>query len=308
MQLEALKVFCDLATLRSFSKAAKANGLSQPTVTRLVHQLEERLGGQLIDRSKRPLQLTELGREYFAGCKRLLDQFAELEASLRRDHAAAALTLRVAAIYSVGLWDMGQYVGRFEQQFPQARVRIDYLHPQRVYEHVIDGDADLGLVSYPTRSRDLDVLPWREEKMVLACAPGHPLAALARVRPARLAGHRFVAFEHGLVIRRKVDQFLRDHDAEVEIAAEFDNIESIKSAIEAGAGIALLPEPMLRHEVRAGTLRAIPLEGANLVRPLGIIHRRGHELSSAARGFIELLCGHAQANGHTNGKRHKVTQ
>jgi DNA-binding transcriptional LysR family regulator len=159
MQLEALKVFCDLAGLRSFSKAAEVNNLSQPTVTRLVHQLEERLGGLLIDRSKRPLQLTALGQAYYTGCKRLLEEYIELEASLRRDHAGMALIVRIAAIYSVGLWDMGQYVERFEELYPHARVRIDYLHPKQVYERVLEGEAEFGLVSYPAGTRELDVLP-----------------------------------------------------------------------------------------------------------------------------------------------------
>src|SRR3954471_17556764 len=104
MQLEAIKYFCDIVSLRSFSKAGEANGRSQSAVSRVVHQLEERLGGvQLIDRSKRPLQLTALGRAYYEGCKQLLEQYLELEASLVRAHAQMALTVRVAAIYSVGL-------------------------------------------------------------------------------------------------------------------------------------------------------------------------------------------------------------
>src|SRR5947209_6835727 len=211
MHLEALKVFCDLASLRSFSKAAEANGLSQPTVTRLVQQLEERLGGSLIDRSKRPLQLTAMGRDYYAGAKRLLDQFIELEASLREEYAGPALTVRVTAIYSVGLWDMGQYVERFTVQFPHARVRLDYVHPKQVYERVLAGSAELGLVSYPARTRELEVLPWREERMVLACRPDHELAHARSVDPAGLDGERFVAFEHGLVIRQKVDRYLSEH-------------------------------------------------------------------------------------------------
>ena len=167
MQLEALKVFCDLVSFRSFCKTAAANHISQPTVTRLVHQLETRLGGQLIDRSKRPLQLTALGQTYYAGCKNLLDQYIELEASLRRDHDGMAVTVRVAAIYSVGLWNMGQYVGRFETEHPGAKVHIDYVHPNQVYQRVHDGTADLGLVSFPARSKELTVLPWREEEMVV---------------------------------------------------------------------------------------------------------------------------------------------
>ncbi|MFL5341566.1 MAG: LysR family transcriptional regulator [Gemmataceae bacterium] len=315
MQLEALKVFCDLATLRNFSRTAKANDLSQPTVTRLVRRLEKRLGGPLIDRTTRPLKLTDLGREYHAGCKRLLEQYTELEASLRRGQAEVARTVRVAAIYSVGLWDMGQYVGRFAERYPGARVHIDYLHPKQVYERVLDGSADLGLVSYPARTRELDVLPWREEEMVVACPPGHAFARLRRIDPRQLDGERFVAFDRELVIRRKVDRFLRDHAAAVEVTAEFDNIENIKKGIDAGAGIGLLPEPMLRQEIRAGTLKAVRLAGCRLMRPLGIIHRHKQPLGQATQGFVELLRGpealsngHPPANGKATARRARTTR
>jgi DNA-binding transcriptional LysR family regulator len=296
MPLEALKVFCDLVSFRNFSKAAEANGLSQPTVTRMVQELETHLGGQLIDRSKRPLQLTALGRAYYDGCKGLLEQYVELEGSLRRAHEARAATVRVAAIYSVGLGDMGLYVERFQSRFPHARVQMEYLHPDQVYQHVHKGAADLGLLSFPSRNRELTVLPWRDEEMVVACCPSHPLARLKSVPPARLDGEKYVAFDKGLVIRREVDRFLRQHGAAVDVQFEFDNIENIKKAIAIGAGIALLPEPTLRQELEAGTLRARPLEGGGLVRPLGIIHRRQMRLGQASLGLIDLL----RENG-TNG-------
>ena len=139
--------------------------------------------------------------------------------------------------------------------------------------------------------------------MVLACVPGDAFANQRSIAAARLDGQKFVAFEQGLVIRQKVDRFLAEHGASVEVVHEFDNIETIKKSIEAGAGVAILPEPMLRQEVRAGTLCAVRLEGKPLIRPLGIIHRRGAELSAATQGFIDLLRGAAAS---TNGKRHKV--
>jgi DNA-binding transcriptional LysR family regulator len=309
MQLEAIKVFCDLATLRSFSKAAAANGRSQPAVTRIVQELEERLGGLLVDRSHRPLQLTELGQAYYEGCKRLLEQFAELESSLTRAAPALELTVRVAAIYSVGLGDMGQYVERFESQCPHAKVQLDYLHPDLVYERVLEGTADFGLVSFPRPSRDLTILPWRDEEMVVACSPRHRLAANSTVRPEQLDGERYIAFDKGLVIRREVDRFLREHEVGVEVVHEFDNIENIKKGIEIGAGLALLPEPMLRQEVQAGSLRALHLEGSRLVRPLGILYRRKHPPGSAARDFIDLLRGkaeekHSRPSSNGNGDSH----
>jgi DNA-binding transcriptional LysR family regulator len=217
-----------------------------------------------------------------------------------------SVTIRVAAIYSVGLWDMGQYVRRCESQFPHAKVHIDYLHPDLVYQRVRDGTADLGLVSFPRVTAGLTVLPWRQEEMVLACPPGHRLARLPRVRPEQLEGEKYVAFDRELVIRREVDRFLRDHGVTVEVALEFDNIENIKKGIEVGAGVALLPEPMIQRERQAGTILSLPLEGGRLMRPLGIIHRRQHHLGSAALGFIELLrhdAGSNGSNGSENGSR-----
>ena len=176
MELETIKVFCDLVSLGSFSKAAETNEISQPTVSRFIHQLEDRLGGQLIDRSKRPLQPTVLGQAYYEGCKRLLEQYAELEVSLRRAQSERALTVRVAAIYSVGLGDMGHYIERFQAENLHAKVQMEYLLPDQVYQRVRDELADIGLVSFPCRSRELFVLRWREEEMVVVCGPGHALA------------------------------------------------------------------------------------------------------------------------------------
>lgn len=289
MQFESLKIFCDVARQRSFSRAARANNVTQSAASQVVHQLERRLGVQLINRSTRPLQLTPLGRDYFEGCLGLVEQYTELEASIRKTHAEMAATVRVAAIYSVGLGDMGQYVEQFERLQSNAQVHIEYLHPDRVCERVLDGAADLGLVSFPRKSRLLLSLPWREEEMVLACAPSHPLAALKTVKPEQLAGAKYIGFDSNLVIRRQVDRFLRDQGVAVEVVLEFDNIENIKKAVEVSAGVALLPEPTLRREVEAGSLVALPLTGCRLVRPLGIIHHRHHKLSATTLRFLDVL-------------------
>src|SRR3954465_8186110 len=96
MQVKALKVFCDIASYRSFSKAAEANKLTQPAVSRIVHELEKGLDVQLIDRSRRPLQLTTLGQVYYEGCRALLERYSELEASIVRARARLAITVNVA--------------------------------------------------------------------------------------------------------------------------------------------------------------------------------------------------------------------
>jgi DNA-binding transcriptional LysR family regulator len=304
MQFEALKVFCDVARQRSFSQAALVNDLTQSAVSQMIAQLEARLEVLLIDRSTRPLQLTGAGKKYYDGCKGLVEQYQELEASIRNAQRELETVVQIAAIYSVGLGDMGEFVARFQARRPKVKVQVEYLHPDRVYERVLDGTADFGLVSFPRKIRELTVLPWREEEMVLCCAPRHPLGQNLAIRPTVLGGQKYVGFDRGLVIRREVDRFLRENDVEVEVALEFDNVENIKQAVAIGAGVALLPEPTFRAEVRARTLVALPLLGAHFVRPLGVLHRRHHKLSATARQFIELL----QADGSRNGNHAEQSQ
>src|SRR5579884_2985228 len=299
MQFEALQVFCDIVRCRSFSQAAAEQQppLTQSAVSQIVHQLEKRLGVQLINRSRRPLQLTPLGQAYYQGCKELVERYLELEASIKQGMPQLmTATVQAAAIYSIGLGDMNQYVERFNAEQSFARVHVEYLHSNRVVEKVYDGSVDLGLVSFPRKSRDLVVLPWREEEMVLACQPSHPLARQTSIRLAQLNGEKYIAFDKDLGIRRQVDRFLRQQGVSVEVGLEFDNIENIKKGIEETGGVALLPEPTLRQEVEAGLLVARPLAGCRFVRPLAIIYRRQIRPSPAVQRFIDLLL----ENGNTD--------
>jgi DNA-binding transcriptional LysR family regulator len=289
VQLKGLKVFCDVVRQRSFSKAADENDISQSGASQLVQQLEEGLGVKLIDRSKRPFVLTPEGEVYYEGCREVVERYFAVEDRVRTLHQEVAGRVRVASIYSVGLHHMNRCLQEFLSQHPMANVRLEYLHPDRVYQAVEDDLADLGLVSYPKSSRNIRALAWREEPMMLVCAPTHALAGRRRVNLSDLNGQKMIGFEGGLTIRHEIDRVLELYEASVQVVMEFDNIETIKRAIEIDAGVGLLPEPTVLREVESGTLRAIPLDTDQLVRPLGIIHRRGKELSTAAKRFIELL-------------------
>ena len=309
MQFEALKVFCDIARCRSFSEAAAANDLSQSAASHIVAQLERRLGVQLIVRHPRPLRLTPLGQKYYEGCHALVGQYLDLEASIRQERTEMAASVRVAAIYSVGLGDMGQYIERFRAGEPNADVHVEYLHPDQVYEKVRGGTTDFGLVSFPKLARGLIVTPWRDETMVVVCAPQHPLARQAAVRPAQLEGVRYIHFERGLVIRQEIERFLRDHGVKVHEEAAFDNTQTIKQGVADGLGIALLPEPTVRREVQAGVLAARPLQGCHFVRPLGIVRGKRHKLGPVAQRFLDFLRENGLHNGHPpeaskNGQSH----
>jgi DNA-binding transcriptional LysR family regulator len=305
MQFESLKIFCDVVRTASFSRGAVESGISQSSASQAVQHLEERLKLKLIDRSKRPLVLTQAGKVYYDGCRDLVERYEELEHRVQAldDLDAVAGTVGVAAIYS-GLHSMSRYVKAFEERYNRANVRLEYLHPNRVVERVTSGEAELGLLSYPKKWPELTVRTWREENMVLAVDPGHRLANRTSVPVSELGGESFIAFDTELGIRRAIDRFLRRHDVAVNVVLEFDNIETIKRAIEVPTGISILPEPSLSHEIKAGTLKAITIEGLDpsdrLTRPLAIIHRRQVCLERPAAKFLELLIGQdATANGAT---------
>jgi DNA-binding transcriptional LysR family regulator len=289
MHLRFLKIFCDIVDLRSFSRAAKANGVSQSNASQIVHQLEDRTGVQLIDRSTRPFVVTPEGKRFHEGARVIVQRYDDLEREVRSLHEAVAARLTVASIYSVGLAHMSGCLREFLAAHPQADVRLEYLHPHRVYEAVDSGQADIGLVSYPEESPSLAAIAWRTEPMVLVCYPHHPLTRRRSVTLETLRGEPLVAFQAGLKIREEIDRVLTFHKVQPRVALEFDNIETIKRAIEIGAGISLLPEPTIAREIESGTLVHIPLDGRPLVRPLGIIHRRDRKLSETAQQFIQML-------------------
>jgi DNA-binding transcriptional LysR family regulator len=158
-----------------------------------------------------------------------------------------------------------------------------------VCERVLADEVDLGILSFPQGRREWTVIPWRDEPMVVACPPQHRLARAKRIRVKQLAGEPFVGFDADLVIRKKIDAFLHDHGVEVKVVLTFDNIEAVKRAVEAGSGVAILPEPTLEHELRAGTLAAVVFAAQSFVRPLGIVYRRGRRLHPNAEAFVELL-------------------
>ncbi len=289
MNLDTLRLYCDVVRLRSFSRAAVAGGVSQSAASQAIQQLETELDATLLDRSRRPLEPTAEGRGFYDACRGLLAGFEKARADLAASRQRVEGTVRVAAIYSVGLHDMSRHMQPFMTAYPNARVLLECLHPHKVVEAVLNDEADLGILSYPAASRALQVLPLREEPMMVVTHPSHPLARRRRVSPADLDGARFVAFDHDLPIRRAIDRALKQHGVKVDVAMEFDNVETIKQAIGIAAGISILPAPTVQKESEMKTLAALELTLPGLVRPVAIIHRRGRHLTAAVSRFIAQL-------------------
>ena len=273
------------------SKGAAHCGVSQSAASQHVQEVERRLTVTLFDRSKRPLELTAAGRLYAEFCRDVLrreEEFGLVLEALKRDVEG---TVRVASIYSIGLTEMSRLQEEFSTRYPTTNLQVEFMRPDKIYEAVRDDTADLGLVSYPEASREIAAIPWRDEEMQVAVPPSHRFAGQQAVVPADLNGENFIGFDEDLSIRRELDRFLRSHGIAVNLVMHFDNIQTIKEAVALGSGISILPERTMHAEIDQGRLVAVRLDAPELVRPIGIVHRKRKKFNRAAQAFLGLLEG-----------------
>lgn len=290
MQIETLKIFCDLAELQSFSKTADKHFLSQSAVSQQLAQLELAYKCQLINRKKRPIELTKEGQLFYTAAIDMLERHEQLRSELNALKSTADSRINVAAIYSIGMHTLPGYIKKFMVKYPDVNVNIEYFRASRIYELILAGDADIGLVAIPKRDKRLDVYDFEDEPLVLACSPKHPLSHESKIDIHQLQFERFIGFEKDTPTRVWIDNIFERYNIVLRPAMEFDNVETIKRAVEINSGVSILPQTVILQEVSSGTIRAIRFSNENFVRLTGIIVRKGKILGQASRYFIELLC------------------
>ena len=293
MQIETLKIFCDLADTKSFSQAAELNFVTQSAVSQQVRGLEEKFKRRLLERvrGRRDVRLTDAGRSFYEESRNVLAAYEGLQERVRSLDGTVSGTVRVATVYSIGLHELPPVVRRFMELYPSAKIDLEYSRTTRIMRDVLSGAIELGLVAYPEKRRGLTVIPLQGDRLVLICPPSHPLALRKRVKASELSGHDFVLFERDIPTRRATDKILKAHGVTVHRAAEFDNIETIKRAVEVGFGLAIVPRPSVLEEQKSGQLAVVALAEPEWTRTVGIIHRSDRTLGMAARKFIDLLKG-----------------
>jgi DNA-binding transcriptional LysR family regulator len=287
--LANLRLIRDVAHCQSITKAARLSAMSQSAVSQAIREIEREISVQIFDRSTRPLTVTPAGKLYLDYCRDVLRRQEDFETSLKKLKMETDGRVRLAAIYSIALSEMSEIETKFAQAFPQANLDVSYLRPERVWAAVENDQADLGIVSYAESSRDVVSLPWRDEEMVVAAAPDHSLAKLQTVSAKDLSGAAFVGFDDDLPIQNQIERYFREHRVAVDITLRFDNLVMIKQAVAHGAGISIMPKRVMREDIAANRLVALPLDPPELFRPVRIIHRRRKSLNQVASGLLELL-------------------
>ncbi len=289
MQIETLKVFCDLVESRSFSRAAIRNYITQSAVSQQVKNLESRFETQLLRRDGRTVTPTAAGRKFYENSRVILDKFEHLQQEMKSLGQGVAGSIRVATIYSVGIYEMSVVVKSFLKIYPKVNLHVEYSKGAQVYEDCLHGVIDLGIVPYPEARKGLRIIPLPADKLVLICAPEHPLAQRRYIDIEELNEQKFIAFEKGLASQRAIERIFQENEVNVKVVMEFDNIETIKRSVEIAAGVSIVPYLSVQKEVENGTLVQVLFTDKSFYRPLGIIVRRKHSLSRAARKFIELM-------------------
>jgi DNA-binding transcriptional LysR family regulator len=291
MHIETLKVFCDLVDLESFSLAAERNFITQSAVSQQVRTLEEKFKRRLLERirGRRDIKLTPAGEVFYRESRKVLNAYEELQESLRGVVGKIGGTVKVATVYSVGLHELPSKVREFMTKFPSAKIDLEYSRTTRVVRDVLSGAVELGVLAFPEPRRGLTLIPMPENRLVLIAPPDHKFARRSKVKVGELNGEDFVLFERDVPTRKAMDKIFKTHGVEVKKVAEFDNIETIKRAVEVGFGLAIVPEPAVSEAKNSGSICVIPLAEKYWIRTVGVIHRSDRSLSLAAKKFVELL-------------------
>ncbi len=291
MQIESLKMFCDLAETESFTKAAQINEVTQSAVSQQISSLERIFKSLLIERSKKKFRLTREGQVLYDFSKQIIQTFDSLENKLQEIKEIISGTIRVATIYSIGLHDLPPYLKKYLRTYPTVNVHVEYRRANEVYEDVLSNVVDMGMIAYPIRDSKLEIISLRKEPMVIICNPDHPCAKSKKLKLKDLQGQKFIGFEPDIPTRRGIDKALRESGVTVQYVMEFDNIETVKRAVEIEAGVAMVPANTVVQEVEKETLCQIEIEDTEIFRPIALIYKKNKVLSPAMKQFIAVLRG-----------------
>ncbi len=291
MHVETLKVFCDLVDLESFSLAAERNFVTQSAVSQQIRALEDKFKRRLLERvrGRREVKLTPAGEVFYRESKNVLESYERLQESLRGVVGQIGGTVKVATVYSVGLHELPAKVREFMTKFPSVKIDLEYSRTTRVVRDVLSGAVELGIVAFPESRRGLTIVDMPNNRLVLIAAPDHKLASRKKVKVQDLHGQDFVLFERDIPTRKATDKIFKENRVEVKKVAEFDNIETIKRAVEVGFGLAIVPQPSVSDDAHSGRLAVVELAEKFWLRPIGVVYRSDRKLSLAARKFVELL-------------------
>jgi len=289
MNIHTLKIFCDVIDTCSFSETAQLNFITQSAVSQQITSLERKLDDPLFIRGKGNFELTPGGKVLYKYAKEILHLYQCITNEISMAKNVISGTIKVATIYSIGLHELPPITSFFAKEYPDVQLDIQYARMDKVYDSVRNGAVDLGIVAFPKKDSHVDVAPFRKDHLVLIIGANHPLKEKKSIKLSEINGEDFIAFDKDIPTAKAINKEFKDRNITVNTVMSFDNIETIKRAVEIETGISIVPKATIINELKIGLLHAVEFEDFYWERPLGIITRSGREVQSIVELFMNYL-------------------
>jgi DNA-binding transcriptional LysR family regulator len=289
MDFGQLEAFLQVASQRSFSRAAESLQLTQPSVTARIQSLERDLCEPLFERNGRGVTLTEAGSAFLPHAQRVLKALHDGRDAIHSLQELQLGLLRLGAAPTITTYVLPGLLKEFRLRYPQLEVSVHTEHSDQIAQMVLTDQVQVGLersISHP----DVVNVPLYDDEVVLVASANHPFAESGTSTIEEVSKQPLIMFNRGSGYYALVDNALRQAGVLVSPTMELDNMEATKKMVEEGLGIAMLPSVAIEREVRAGELRQIRVPGLQMpTRQIAMIYRRGRPLNRAAEAFVKLL-------------------
>lgn len=289
MYIDSFQVFCDLVDTSSFSKSAAKNKITQSAVSQQIRNLEIRFGVTLVERGRRQVSLTPEGTAFLEASRKILAIWGNFENQLGVLKNVTAGEIVVATTFSLGLYELPKRAKAFAAKFPDMVIKARYAPASEIYNLVESGEADLGLVPFAVKRKDLIDEEIGHDELCIITAPGNSLAKAGKSALSALDGQLFASFQIDSPTRKFVDKVLRDGGVKVIQAGEFESVESIKRVVQLENAVSIVPAESIQAEVEAKTLAKVTITGAELKRPISVVVSRFRPRPPGMKELLETL-------------------
>ncbi len=287
MEIRQFEAFVAIAETGSFTAAGERVGLTQSTVSQQIKALEEELGEALFVRGGRGVRLTDAGEHLLPKARLILDALDEIGATFKNSGRTTRGRLRVGAASMATAYLFAPLYERFIATHPAIQLLVrSTATTEETLRQVVSGEIDVGFIAVPVSNASLVVEVVTTDEVVLVVGPAHPWSGRSSVDPLELDGQPMVAFERGMSHRRTMDTLFAEIGVLPRIVSETNDPQMVKSLIEIGLGIALIPKWAVAREVATGRLHVLTLGSHRLERDVNMIYLKRH--TSSVRAFTDF--------------------
>jgi DNA-binding transcriptional LysR family regulator len=301
MDMRRLEVLCKVVEFKSFTKAAKALSLSQPTVSEHLRSLEEILGERLIDRLGRGVLPTPAGKVFYQYARGIIRMRDEAVEALGQFKGKLSGRLVLGASTIPGTYILPKIVGAFKQDHPAIRITLKIAGSAKIVEGVLEGDIEAGLVGSRWNDRRLSLEEVFSDELVLAVYPEHPWAGKGNISPDEIAGDPFILREEGSGTRIVMMQILEQHGFDVtrlNVVAEMGSTEAVREGIKSRIGVSILSRKAVAEDFLHETLAKVTVTGLRFVRPIYMVQRKNRQKSPLCNAFLDYFLKEARGSAH----------